>query len=252
MKKKILALVLAVVMVAGSAISVSAAEGHDEGHATTTVPGKVATCTEKGLTDGVFCETCGKFVVNQKDIPAGHKNVVDVPGKAATCTEKGLTDGKYCKDCNSFVVNQKDVPAHEVVDVPGKAATCTEKGLTEGKYCKNCNKFVVNQKDVPASHDFKDGVCTVCGESADIATKPENTTKPEETTKTESTTKSENTTKAKSKTEKKENTEVKTAVVESVAKSNVPKTGDSASVMIYMIVAVAAVTGVVVARKRAR
>ena len=102
MKKKILALVLAVVMVAGSAISVSAAEGH-EGHTIKVMPGKAATCTEKGLTDGEYCETCNLIVVNQKDIV--HK-VVDVPGKVATCTEKGLTDGVFCETCGKFVVNQ--------------------------------------------------------------------------------------------------------------------------------------------------
>jgi len=123
------------------------------GHKEVDVPGKAATCTEKGLTDGKWCEVCQMFTVNQKDIPAtGHKEV-DVPGKAATCTEKGLTDGKWCEVCQMFTVNQKDIPAtgHKEVDVPGKAATCTEKGLTDGKWCEVCQMFTVNQKDIPAT-----------------------------------------------------------------------------------------------------
>lgn len=38
-----------------------------------TVPGRAATCTLKGITDGVKCSVCGSAIVEQKEIPAlGH------------------------------------------------------------------------------------------------------------------------------------------------------------------------------------
>ncbi len=42
-------------------------------HVRETVPGKAATCTESGLTDGVKCSECGEILVAQEKIPAlGH------------------------------------------------------------------------------------------------------------------------------------------------------------------------------------
>jgi len=142
----------------------------DPTHVVNVVPGKAATCTEKGLTDGAFCLDCGKFLISQKDIPASHQEV-DVPGKAATCTEKGLTDGKFCTVCNAFTVSQKDIPAegHNEVTMPGKDATCTEKGYTEYVVCSTCNNIVKHGSDIPAlGHNEvtmpgKDATCTEKG-----------------------------------------------------------------------------------------
>ena len=51
-------------------------------HTPETVPGKAATCTSTGLTDGSKCSVCGIILTAQSAIPAkGHS-----PGKAATCT----------------------------------------------------------------------------------------------------------------------------------------------------------------------
>ena len=93
-------------------------------HVEEVVPGKAATCTDKGLTDGKKCSVCGEVLEAQKDIPAlGHKEEV-VKGKAATCTEKGLTDGKKCSVCGEVLEAQKDIPAlgHDFKD--GKCTRC--------------------------------------------------------------------------------------------------------------------------------
>lgn len=103
-------------------------------HTEEVVKGKVATCTEKGLTDGKKCSVCDEVLVAQKEIPAlGHTEEV-VKGKAATCTEAGLTDGKKCSVCNEVLVAQKEIPA--------------------------------------LGHNYKDGVCTRCG-AKDPDYKPE-------------------------------------------------------------------------------
>ena len=46
------------------------------GHTEETIPGKAATCTEDGLTDGKKCSVCGEILEEQQTIPAGH-NFVD-------------------------------------------------------------------------------------------------------------------------------------------------------------------------------
>ena len=81
--------------------------GWEEKHTLKTLPGKAATCTEKGLTEGSQCTVCGKVVTEQEEIPAlGHNWVVDGSGtetitKKPTCTEEGsktITNAK-CSRC---------------------------------------------------------------------------------------------------------------------------------------------------------
>ena len=75
------------------------------GHTEETIPGKDATCTESGLTDGKKCSVCGEILQGQQVIPAGHNFVDGVcSGCGAitgSCGEKGnnltyllTTDGK--------------------------------------------------------------------------------------------------------------------------------------------------------------
>lgn len=53
---------------------------------TETVPGKAATCTEAGLTDGEKCSDCGAILVEQENIPATGHNYVD--GVCSVCNEE--------------------------------------------------------------------------------------------------------------------------------------------------------------------
>ncbi len=122
------------------------------GHSEEKIEGKAATCTEKGLTDGVKCSFCGKIIKAQEEIPAlGHKEV-KIEGKAATCTEAGLTDGVKCSVCGEVIKAQEKIPAlgHKEVKIEGKAATCTEKGLTDGTKCSVCGEVIKAQEEIPA------------------------------------------------------------------------------------------------------
>ena len=95
------------------------------GHVEVKDAAKEATCTEKGLTEGVHCSRCNAVLKAQTETPAlGHVEVKDA----------------------------------------AKAATCTEKGLTEGAHCSRCNTVLKAQTETPAlGHDYKNGVCTRCG-----------------------------------------------------------------------------------------
>ena len=78
-------------------------------HTEEAVPGKPATCTETGLTEGTKCSVCGDVLKAQEEIPAlGHKEEV-IKGKTATCTEKGLTDGTKCSVCGDVLKAQEEI-----------------------------------------------------------------------------------------------------------------------------------------------
>ncbi len=120
------------------------------GHSEVIVPGKDATCTEKGLTEGKKCEICGVVTVEQKEIATiGHKEII-VPGKDATCTETGLTEGKKCEVCGTVTVEQTviDKTIHGAIKIPEKAPTYFDKGLTEGLKCVFCGVVLSKQKTV--------------------------------------------------------------------------------------------------------
>ncbi len=75
------------------------------------VPGKAATCTEVGYTEGKICTVCGKRTVLRKEIPAlGHIEVV-MPSRDVTCTVDGLSEGKKCSTCAEVLVAQIVIPA---------------------------------------------------------------------------------------------------------------------------------------------
>ena len=160
------------------------------GHTEVIVPGKDATATTTGLTDGKKCVACGMVTVQQTTIPAlghnytstiieptcekegytsylcidcgdyfeadkipalGHTEIT-VYGKAATCTTSGLTDGKKCSVCGTVTAEQTTISAlgHTEITVYGKAATCTTSGLTDGKKCSVCGTVTVEQTTISA------------------------------------------------------------------------------------------------------
>ena len=139
-------------------------------HTEETIPGKAATCTETGLTDGVKCSVCGTVLVAHQEIPATGHTVVTDEGKAPTCTETGLTEGSHCSVCGTVLVAQEEIPTTEHTVVVDKAveSTCTETGLTEGSHCSVCGTVLVAQQEIPATgHTYdavttKNNVCTVC------------------------------------------------------------------------------------------
>ncbi|MBR6793636.1 MAG: hypothetical protein IKM48_04690, partial [Clostridia bacterium] len=155
------------------------------GHTEETIPGKAATCTETGLTDGVKCSVCGETIVAQEEIPAkGHRwsSVVTTP---ATCTEDGYIT-ITCGNCGKVAVSGVDAEAdqylidhpyfkldalgHDIVIDEAVDPTCTETGLTEGQHCSRCDEATVAQEVVPATgHNYaanEEGKmeCGNCGE----------------------------------------------------------------------------------------
>ncbi len=137
------------------------------GHSDVVIPGKAATCTEDGLSDGVKCSVCGLVSQAQEVIPAtGHTDEI-IPGKAATCTEDGLSDGVKCSVCGLVAQAQEVISATGHTDeiIPGKAVTCTEDGLSDGVQCAVCGTVSEPQAVIPATgHNYMDGFCTGCGE----------------------------------------------------------------------------------------
>lgn len=65
-------------------------------HTEETIPGKAATCTETGLTDGVKCSVCGTVLVAQQEIPAtGHTyDAVTTENNVCTVCEHEITQAE--------------------------------------------------------------------------------------------------------------------------------------------------------------
>ena len=127
-------------------------EGEALGHTEEVVPGKDATCTATGLTEGKKCSVCGETLVAQEIIPMLDHTEEVVPGKDATCTESGLTEGKKCSVCGETIVAQTEIPklGHTEETLEAVDATCTSTGLTEGKKCSVCGETLVAQETIPA------------------------------------------------------------------------------------------------------
>lgn len=68
-------------------------------HTPETVPGKAATCTENGLTDGEKCSVCGETLQEQKTIPAlGHDLGEWTVTREATHSAEG-EEQRICSRC---------------------------------------------------------------------------------------------------------------------------------------------------------
>ena len=85
-------------------------------HTEEVLPGKDATCTDAGLTEGKKCSVCGETLVAQEEIPAkGH-----TPGAAATCT-----DAQTCTVCGDTLA---EALGHAWDDPDAAVKTCTTCG----------------------------------------------------------------------------------------------------------------------------
>ena len=136
------------------------------------IPGKEATCTEDGLTDGLHCTVCGTVFQKQEVIPAHHTEVAYE--KDPTCTESGISGGTKCSICGEIIKAGTVVfpTGHNVTVVPGKSATCTENGYTESAYCSVCGHVhVASQIILAKGHNTievegKKPTCTEMGYTA--------------------------------------------------------------------------------------
>ena len=86
-------------------------------HTPEAVPGKEATCTETGLTEGSKCSVCGEVLEEQEEIPAkGHSWGEWTQTKPATCTEKG-TETRTCTACDAAETRDIEALGHDYTDV---------------------------------------------------------------------------------------------------------------------------------------
>ena len=121
-------------------------------HTEQILPGKAATCTEPGLTEGKKCSLCDAVIVPQTVIPAkGHTPVTDA-AVPASCTDAGKTEGSHCSVCSAVITPQAVIPAkgHTPVTDASVPATCTDAGKTEGSHCSVCSAVITPQAVIPA------------------------------------------------------------------------------------------------------
>ncbi len=113
-------------------------------HTIVTEPGKAATCTTDGLTDGSHCSVCGKVIIAQLVLPKSHTWVWDAP-VSPTCTKSGLTEGSHCSVCGTIITKQETIPAlghigakDWIIDAHS-TKTCTGK---KHQVCTRCNENI--------------------------------------------------------------------------------------------------------------
>lgn len=134
------------------------------------VPGYEATCTEKGLTDGMKCTACGLVTEEQKDIAAlKHKYGEWEVTKQSTCETQG-TRQKKCTRCNDTKKETMDYADHKLITVKGYEATCDSDGLTDGQMCSVCGMVPYGSEQSrirKLSHEYGEWVViqeATCGE----------------------------------------------------------------------------------------
>lgn len=145
MKKKVISILLAVVMIVGmiplGMIGTAAECLHEN---TSIVGAKDAACTTAGYTGDTVCDDCGETVSAGEVIPALGHNYTSEVVKAPTCVENGLTV-YHCQRCNASY--------DEITNKTGIHSWLQYDAATHK--CENCN--------TTASHIFVNGEC-VCGQ----------------------------------------------------------------------------------------
>ena len=95
------------------------------GHTKENIPGKSATCTESGLTEGKKCSVCGEILVAQEVIKAKGHIYVLVDEVPATYDNDGVKAHYICSECNKlFDLDKNEVAADELV-IPKLEITVT-------------------------------------------------------------------------------------------------------------------------------
>lgn len=107
------------------------------------------------------------------------------------CTFEDVKQNVSCYDdeCAAYVKDGDEVTVittqHQAVMTPEKAPGCTEDGNKAYWYCAHCDKYFsdaeltaeINLEDTilkATGHNYKDGVCTVCGDKDATYVPPQN------------------------------------------------------------------------------
>lgn len=127
-------------------------------HTEKVVPGKAATCTATGLTDGKVCEVCDTVLVAQEEIAMIPHTEVEIAEVAATCTEGGKTAGVKCSVCDTVITAPQDTEAlgHDYVEVEGSAVapTVDAAGKKADQKCTRCDDVIVGEA-IPALASYE-------------------------------------------------------------------------------------------------
>ena len=109
--------------------------GEDQVHNHTVVimPGKAATCSQKGLTEGKKCSECGEILASQQEIPELKHEFENGTCKNCQANHYICSNGT-CKDINKFLTNQD---LKQYVKYPNS---------NDAYYCKNCNSNIILTK----------------------------------------------------------------------------------------------------------
>ena len=152
-------------------------------HTPVSIPGKEATCTATGLTEGSKCSVCGTVLTAQKVIAKLPHTPEVIHGIYPMCFRDGWTDGSVCSVCGEILEPCQVIPAlpHTRGGLAEVKPTCSSFGWTEGIACQICSHVMVPQRKIPklphtpvvlpavAPTCTKTGltegsVCSVCGE----------------------------------------------------------------------------------------
>ena len=95
-------------------------------HTPETIPGKAATCTEAGLTEGSKCSVCGVILEEQESIPALNHDYTDVE---PVWSWDGLTSATVSFACASEGCEHVEVITAVITNEVTTAATCETEGV---------------------------------------------------------------------------------------------------------------------------
>ena len=121
------------------------------GHKVEKLPGKAATCTEDGLTEGEKCSVCGEVIKAQEVIKAAGHDMTAVAAKEPACIENGNIAYYVCDVCQLIYADEegeKELSLAEVI-IPatghgeltyhaGTAASCVTNGKAAYYECPDC------------------------------------------------------------------------------------------------------------------
>lgn len=135
--------------------------GHSYGEWTTVTN---ESCTEAGLQKRV-CSVCGDE--EEQEIPAGHDWRAWTTTTEPTCDVDGEKT-RECRDCNETETEVIKAPGHEKeITTEAKEPTFDTPGTTEGAKCKNCDYIYSVAVEIPAIGNIakKDFVTVTQGSS---------------------------------------------------------------------------------------
>lgn len=130
------------------------------------------TCTDKGLSEGIYCSRCEKITVPQTTIQAnGHKHTILIDEKLATCKAEGYKVWE-CSVCQDKKTEILPILPHDFGEATcTDAASCINCGFDNGgepighswvdatcdtaKYCSRCNTY----EGEALGHDMSQASC---------------------------------------------------------------------------------------------